>query len=194
MNKKVLIASDSTCNLSPELIEKYEIKIIPLTVILDGKEYRDGLEIDPDRIYAHYEATKQLPKTSAINIGEFSDFFKKYTDEGYDIVYIGCSLKQSSSVNTAKAVVAKMVEAGLVQKIISIDSQNASYGEGMLAIEAAKLAAYYSKAKGVKKVEVDYTKRKNVKKANGGKPGFVIYHTNYSMIIEPDISGIEVCN
>ena len=60
--------------------------------------------------------------------------------------------------------------------------------------EAAKLAAYYSKAKGVQKVEVDYTERKNVKKANGGKPGFVIYHTNYSMIIEPDISGIEVCN
>lgn len=60
--------------------------------------------------------------------------------------------------------------------------------------EAAKLAAYYSKAKGVKKVEVDYTERKNVKKANGGKPGFVIYHTNYSMIIEPDISKIEVCN
>ena len=60
--------------------------------------------------------------------------------------------------------------------------------------EAAKLAAYYSKAKGVKKVEVDYTERKNVKKANGGKPGFVIYHTNYSMIIEPDISGIGVCN
>ncbi len=60
--------------------------------------------------------------------------------------------------------------------------------------EAAKLAAYYSKAKGAKKVEVDYTERKNVKKANGGKPGFVIYHTNYSMIIEPDITGIEVSN
>ena len=60
--------------------------------------------------------------------------------------------------------------------------------------EAAKLAAYYSKAKGAQKVEVDYTEKKNVKKASGGKPGFVIYHTNYSMIIEPDISGIEVCN
>lgn len=60
--------------------------------------------------------------------------------------------------------------------------------------EAAKLAAFYSKAKGTQKTEVDYTERKNVKKANGGKPGFVIYHTNYSMIIEPDITGIKACN
>lgn len=59
--------------------------------------------------------------------------------------------------------------------------------------EAAKLAAFYSKAKENAKVEVDYTERKNVKKANGGKPGFVIYHTNYSMLIEPDISEIKIC-
>lgn len=57
--------------------------------------------------------------------------------------------------------------------------------------EAAKLAAYYSKDKTSKKVEVDYIERKHVKKVNGGKPGFVIYHTNYSMVVEPDISGIR---
>ena len=57
--------------------------------------------------------------------------------------------------------------------------------------EAAKLAAYYSKDKTSKKVEVDYTEKKHVKKVNGGKPGFVIYHTNYSMVVEPDITGIQ---
>ena len=57
--------------------------------------------------------------------------------------------------------------------------------------EAARLAAYYSKARDAKKVEIDYIQRKHVKKVNGGAPGFVIYHTNYSMIIEPDITGIE---
>lgn len=56
--------------------------------------------------------------------------------------------------------------------------------------EAAKLAAYYSKARGQDKAEIDYTEKKNVKKPNGGKPGFVIYHTNYSMIIDSDISGL----
>ena len=56
--------------------------------------------------------------------------------------------------------------------------------------EAGRLAAYYSKGRDTKKVEIDYTEKKNVKKVNGGKPGFVIYHTNYSMLIEPDIRGI----
>ena len=57
--------------------------------------------------------------------------------------------------------------------------------------EAARLAAYYSKGKNAPKVEIDYTERRNLKKPPKAKPGFVIYHTNYSMIIEPDISGIE---
>lgn len=57
--------------------------------------------------------------------------------------------------------------------------------------EAARLAAYYSKAREAKKVEIDYIQRKHVKKVNGGAPGFVIYHTNYSMVTYPDITGIE---
>ena len=57
--------------------------------------------------------------------------------------------------------------------------------------DAARLAAYYSKGRGNEKVEVDYTEKKNVKKPAGGKPGFVVYYTNYSMMIEPDISGLK---
>ncbi|MEE0752743.1 Rqc2 family fibronectin-binding protein [Frisingicoccus sp.] len=57
--------------------------------------------------------------------------------------------------------------------------------------EASRLAAYYSKNRNSEKVEIDYIQRKHVKKPNAGKPGFVIYHTNYSMMIEPDIEGIE---
>lgn len=57
--------------------------------------------------------------------------------------------------------------------------------------EAGKLAAYYSKGREQEKVEVDYTKRKNIKKPGGGKPGFVIYHTNYSLVAQPDITGIK---
>jgi len=58
--------------------------------------------------------------------------------------------------------------------------------------EAGRLAAYYSKGREAEKVEIDYTEKKNVKKVNGGKPGFVIYHTNYSMLIAPDIKGITI--
>lgn len=57
--------------------------------------------------------------------------------------------------------------------------------------EAGRLAAFYSKARGREKVEIDYIQRKHVKKVNGGKPGFVIYHTNYSMLIDPDIQNIK---
>ena len=58
--------------------------------------------------------------------------------------------------------------------------------------EAAKLAAYYSKGKDQDKVEIDYIERKHIKKVAGAKPGFVIYHTNYSMAIEPDITGLTL--
>ena len=57
--------------------------------------------------------------------------------------------------------------------------------------EAARLAAYYSKNRDGQKVEIDYVEKKHVKKPNGSKPGFVVYYTNYSMMIEPDISGIQ---
>ena len=60
--------------------------------------------------------------------------------------------------------------------------------------EAGKLAAYYSKGREQEKVEIDYTERKNVKKPAGSAPGFVIYHTNYSLMTSPDISGIEEIN
>ncbi|WP_346662993.1 NFACT RNA binding domain-containing protein, partial [uncultured Merdimonas sp.] len=56
--------------------------------------------------------------------------------------------------------------------------------------EAGRLAAYYSKNRGSQKVEIDYIERKHVKKVNGARPGFVIYHTNYSLIIDSDISNI----
>ena len=57
--------------------------------------------------------------------------------------------------------------------------------------DAARLAAFYSKGRGQDKVEIDYTEKRNVKKPAGGKPGFVIYHTNYSMMIDTDISHLK---
>ena len=61
MNKKIVIASDSTSDLNPELIERYGIKTVPLAVNLSGKIYSDGVDVNPDMIYAHYEKTGELP-------------------------------------------------------------------------------------------------------------------------------------
>ena len=79
MNKNVVIASDSTCDLSPELINRYGVKILPLVVNLDDKQYSDGVDIAPEFIYAHYEKTGSLPKTAAANIADFHTFFSEHT-------------------------------------------------------------------------------------------------------------------
>ena len=78
MSNKILIASDSTTDLSPELIAEYGIAIVPLGVALGEKQFTDGVDIDPDFIYKHYEQTGELPKTSAVNLIEFEAFFKAF--------------------------------------------------------------------------------------------------------------------
>ena len=66
--KKVRIVADSTCDLSPELLARYDIRVIPLCIIMDEKSYFDGKEITPDEIFEWANKNKTTPKTSAINI------------------------------------------------------------------------------------------------------------------------------
>ena len=79
MSEKVVIISDSTSDLSPELIRQYQVKILPLCVSLGGTQYTDGVDINPDMIYEYYEKNKELPKTSAVNVADFTDFFAEHT-------------------------------------------------------------------------------------------------------------------
>ena len=95
MSEKILIASDSTCDLSPELISQLGIKILPLGVALGESQFTDGVDITPDEIYAHYNKCGELPKTSAVNIAEFASFFAKATENG--IILGGENYGQGSS-------------------------------------------------------------------------------------------------
>jgi hypothetical protein len=79
MERKIIISSDSTCDLSKELIDRYNIRVLPLGVTLGDNIYRDGVDITPDDICAYVAKTGQLPKTSAINIAENADFFAELT-------------------------------------------------------------------------------------------------------------------
>lgn len=135
MNKKVLIASDSTCDLSEELIERYGIKILPLGVNLGETLYSDGVDITPDDIYAHYAKTGELPKTSAVNMADFADFFEKYTGEGYSIVLFTISASMSSTFNNAR------MAAEDFEDVYVIDSKNLSTGSGLLVCAAGDMAA-----------------------------------------------------
>ena len=134
MAKKVLIISDSTSDLSAEIIERYGIKILPLGVNLGEKLYSDGVDVTPDEIYEYYELTGDLPKTSAVNMADFADSFEKYTNEGYAIVCFTISSQMSSTFNNAR------MAAEDFEDVYVIDSANLSTGSGLLVVAACEMA------------------------------------------------------
>ena len=134
MNNKVIIGSDSTSDLSAELIQKYDVKIVPLKVNLGENEFVDGVDIDPDKIYAHYEATGELPKTAAPNIIDFNAFFEEHTANGNAVVFFTISSDMSSTYNNAR------LAASAFDNVYVIDSRNLSTGGGLLVVAAAEMA------------------------------------------------------
>ena len=135
MNQRTVIASDSTCDLSPELIQSYGIHIIPLGVTLGEKQYTDGVDIDPDFIYAHYEKTGDLPKTSAVNLVDFEDYFARETAAGNGVVLFTISSDMSSTYNNAR------LAAEGFENVYVVDTRNLSTGGGLLVVTAAEMAA-----------------------------------------------------
>ena len=135
MSQRTVIASDSTCDLSPELIQSYGIHIIPLGVTLGEKQYTDGVDIDPDFIYAHYEKTGELPKTSAVNLVDFEDYFARETAAGNGVVLFTISSDMSSTYNNAR------LAAEGFENVYVVDTRNLSTGGGLLVVTAAEMAA-----------------------------------------------------
>ncbi len=135
MSEKILIASDSTTDLSPELVEKYGIKILPMGVTVGDKDYTDGVDINPDMIYENYNKTGQLPKTAAINIAQFSDFFEEHTSQGYSVVFFTISTEMSSTLSNAR------LAAEDFDNVYVVDTRNLSTGGGLLVLAAAEMAA-----------------------------------------------------
>ncbi len=134
MKPSVIIASDSCCDLGPALIEGYGIRILPLGVTLGDRLYHDGVDITPEDIYAHYEKTGQLPKTSAANLGEFADFFEDLTANGAGVVLFTISGTMSSTYRNA------CLAAEDFENVHLVDARNLSTGIGLLVLRAAELA------------------------------------------------------
>ncbi len=135
MANRIRVASDSTCDLSPELIERYGVTILPLGVALGEKQYTDGVDIDPDFIYKHYEETGELPKTSAVNLAEFEAFFAEQTADGDELVFFTISSEMSSTCNNAR------LAAESFEGVHVVDTRNLSTGGGLLVIAACEMAA-----------------------------------------------------
>lgn len=136
MNKKVKIISDSTCDLSKELVQRYDIDILPLHILLGDKEYEDGV-ITPDEIFAWSDDNKTTPKTSAPAITEAVELMKPYVEEGRELVCFSISESMSTSGNVMRLAAGELDADELVTVI---DSANLSTGIGLLVIEAAIMA------------------------------------------------------
>ena len=134
----IKIYADSTCDLSKELAERYNIGIIPLHIVMDGKEYRDGSEITPDEIFKWADANKTTPKTSAISIEDFENWIKPEIEAGNEVIVFSISSEMSTTNNIMKITAEDM---GAADKISVIDSRNLSTGIGLLVLAAADLAA-----------------------------------------------------
>ncbi len=132
---KIKVTCDSTCDLTPELYEKYNITVMPLTVTLGDKPYKDSVDIDGPMIFDYVSKTGVLPKTSAISIGEYTDFFKPFVDDGYTVIHINLSSGLSSSHQNA------VLAGEELGNVYVIDSLNLSSGSGHLAIAARELEA-----------------------------------------------------
>lgn len=133
----IKIISDSTCDLTKELLDKYDITILPLHVILGDKDLLDGVTVTPDEIYEWADENKTTPKTSAPSIEDAIDLFKPFIDNGDSIIYFSISKEMSTSINVIN-LAADELEA--TDKIFVIDSANLSTGVGHLVLEAAIMA------------------------------------------------------
>lgn len=133
----IKIISDSTCDLSKELIEKYNISILPLHIHLGEEEYQDGVSITPDELYVWSDANNTTPKTSAASMGEAIDAFQPHINSGDEII---CFTISSSMSANYKVMCLAAEDLDAEDKIHVIDSANLSTGIGLLVIEAAIMA------------------------------------------------------
>lgn len=130
---KVKIMSDSTCDLSPEILEKFDVTVLPHPILRGDELLQDNITITPDDVYAYYETTGKLCTTSAPNSFNYTSFWQPWLDEGYDIVHFTISSEMSTAY--AQAVLAAE-ETGHVWPV---DSRTLSTGIGLLVLEACDL-------------------------------------------------------
>ena len=132
MSKPVIITADSTCDLSRELLERYAVKTIPLTILLGDESFYDGRDFTPADMYVRYHADGTLPKTSAPSVQQFIDFFRPFIEAGCEVVHLDISSELSSSFSTA------CIAAQEFEGVYPVDSRMLSTGVGLLVIEAAE--------------------------------------------------------
>ena len=162
---KIAISAESTIDLPQELLEKYDIKVIPYKIILGGEEYTDGKDVNPQKIFEFVEQTKVLPKTSAINEEDYKEYFSELLKKYDAVVHFCLSSKISSTCGNA------IKASGALKNVYVVDTQSLSTGIALLAIYGRKLAN-----DGVKADEIQ---RRCADRVSSVQTSFVIKKLNY---------------
>ncbi len=134
--KKVKIVADSTCDLSKELLHRYDISVLPLLITMEDESYKDGEDISPEEIYEWSNRTEETPKTAAPLLGDAIDFFKPFMDEDLEIIYFGISESMSTACNMIRLI----AEDHDYTKLHVVDSKSLSTGIGLQVIRAGQMA------------------------------------------------------
>lgn len=130
----VRVSADSTCDLSPELLQAYSIETLPLYVVMDGNAYKDGLELTPDELYAKVREAGKIGSTAAINVDEYLTFFTRMKESCDTLIHFTISSEMSSCFQNA------CIAAEEVGGVYVIDSRNLSTGIGLQVLRACELA------------------------------------------------------
>ncbi|MBC3887581.1 DegV family EDD domain-containing protein [Acetobacterium paludosum] len=130
----IKIIADSTCDLSAELIEKYDIGILPLTITMGDKSVKDGNGVNQKEIYEWSNKTGETPKTAAPTIGEAIDVITPYIEAERDIIFFGISEVMSTTCNVMRLA----AETLNYKKLVVVNSRNLSTGIGLQVIRAAE--------------------------------------------------------
>lgn len=132
----IKIVADSTCDLSKDLVQKYNIQIVPLHILLGEKEYLDGVDVTPDEIYEWADANNDTPKTSAVGFEDALEVVGQLKDTEDEMILFTISGKMSTTVNVFRMVAE---ELEVENQITVMDSENLSTGIGLLVLKAATM-------------------------------------------------------
>jgi len=139
---KVAVVTDSTACLPGMLVKKYEIEIVPMEFALDGKVYRDGVDITPLEFYKFLSRVKELPTTSAPSPATYFEVIKKVAEKTKSVLVVTVSTKFSHAFDSAKAAIMMTKEKLSGIDVEVLDCGTAAGAQGLVVLAAAKAAAF----------------------------------------------------
>ena len=175
---KIILSADSTCDLDTELKERYHVHYFPLHIILDGHDYKDGIDITPEEIFQKYYDEKILPKTAAVNVAEYIDHFEPWVRAGYEVIHINLGSSLSSAYQNC------CIAAEELGHVHVIDSCSLSSGTGLLVRDAGEMIRQGMSADAI----ADVLRQRTVgKKYRGSLDKVLVKYVKDQLAAHPDI-------